>query len=146
MRVHRVAAAFLVVLLAVAFAGVGCSSAVSVSSSIPQYALSMSSVPGYPLTANVADIPDPSGLEYVWKTDRGSFQTWGQSTGFVVNNLGAECAVSDNPIYWSPREGDAIAKETATVALEVRHKESKKTIGRATLEIDCNDVYYTIRK
>jgi hypothetical protein len=147
MEVRRACASALTVLLAAAMIlGTSCSPAVTVTSSIPQYTLAMSSVPGYPLTANTVDVFDQSALEYVWKTDRGSFATWGQSTGFVVNNLGAECTVSDNPVYWSPFEGEVITEETATVTVEVRHKDSKKTVGRATLVIDSSDVYYTIRE
>lgn len=117
-----------------------------ITSSIEEYSLTMSSVPGMPINVGVSfDGPSASVTSITLKTNKGSFVEWGDDN--KVNNLGAKVKLAGKKIYWTPfgEDNEIVvgAKITATITYFDRIVEGVKT---TSIKIYKNkDGMYTFR-
>lgn len=117
-----------------------------ITSSIEEYSLTMSSVPGMPISVGVSfDGPPANITSIVLITNKGSFVEWGEDNKVV--NLGKEAKQAGKKIYWTPvgEDNEIVdgAKITAVVSYFDRIVEAAKT---TSIKIYRNkDGMYTIR-
>ena len=72
-----------------------------ITSTIDEYSLTMSSVPGFPIKVGVTfDGPSASITSIVLITNKGSFVEWGDDNKVI--NLGKEAKLAGKKIYWTP--------------------------------------------
>jgi hypothetical protein len=141
-----------IAILIVFLFAIGCSSQestinVSIVSDKESYSPTMSSVPGLPLIASVSSSVELSNLEYTWKTDKGSFITWGEDTGYAVKKLGQECTIKNNDIYWAPISESNPNNESIKVSVVVRQSGSERIIGQKSILIKSSeDHLFSIQK
>ena len=88
-----------------------------ITSTIDEYSLTMSSVPGFPIKVGVTfDGPSASITSIVLITNKGSFVEWGDDNKVI--NLGKEAKFSGKKIYWTPlEENDEIADRAKITAI-----------------------------
>lgn len=73
---------------------------VKINPLIEKYHPTMSSVPGFPLTAKVDMEYNSEGCRYHWKADSGSLLEWGV-TDHKVRDKGMDVVTDNEKIYWN---------------------------------------------
>lgn len=68
------------------------------------YSLTMSSVPGLPLTGEFKSGKIPENVRYHWSTECGSFLNWGDDG--VVSDPGSDFSNYGEKVYWKPGTRD----------------------------------------
>jgi hypothetical protein len=109
---------------------------IEIYSSVEKYTLSMSSVPGLPLTVqlNTAELDDQK--EYIWASEKGEFLTW-EKTGGKVKLLEGVSSVKTDTIYWIPctlQWNDSIQ-----LIVDIKNPNNNKIIGRKKVKINSSD-------
>ena len=109
---------------------------IEIISSVEKYTLSMSTVPGLPLTVQLNTAELDNKKEFIWKSEKGEFLTW-EKTGGKVKLLDDVSSVKTDTIYWVP--GTLQWNDSIQLIVDIKDLESNKIIGRKKVEINSSD-------
>lgn len=118
---------------------------ITIDASPRNYSLCMSSVPGMGLTPNVTGIR-VADLEYRWNTSFGFFESWSESTGYRVIDLGSPVSNNGETVYWNFYNGSLISppSEPITITLSVKDRKTGALIGTSDIRVAIIDNLTTV--
>lgn len=102
-----------------------------ISSSIDAYSMTMSSVPGFPISVGVTFDGDSAPItSIVLITNNGSFVEWDENNKVV--NLGKQAELAGKKIYWTPIDSDNSIAENAKITAIVSYIDKIIEVAKTT--------------
>lgn len=105
---------------------------ITITSSVDKYSLSMSSVPGLPLTVSSNFSKLNSQVEYIWQSEKGEFRIWEETNG-KVKLLDDINSVKVDTVYWFP--GTLQWEDSIQIIVDIRDIKKNKVVIRKKVEI-----------